>query len=480
MREELSLRPGRPRQRRLGVPSLLALALACRPGNSAPAPAPFDEATGTLVLEGGMLVNPGAPPIANATVVLRNGRVVCAGPGAECVPPKGSPRLDVRATYVGPGLIDAHVHYSQTGWVDGRPDAIDLRSRYPYDSVIRDLASHPERFHRSNLCSGVTTVFDVGGYPWTYAVARASRAASDAPRVVAAGPLLATIQVDSQMRGQFVYMSDSATVRAAVREHKRQGAEALKVWYIEVPDSVQPHAKAMLMVAAAEARKAGLRLIVHATELATAKDALEAGAAVLVHDVFTGTIDDELLGAAKRNHTIVIPTLTVLEGYADVFAGRSPGLRYPLDCVDSGTRQRLEIVLPESLRAKGEAFWGGPEAKRLRDTGAENLRRLYQAGIPIAMGTDAGNPGTAHGPSVYREMEAMQQAGMPAGAVFAAATIVSARAMALDGEIGSIAPGKRADLVVFEADPTADARNARRIRFVIRNGKLYRQQQLLP
>jgi imidazolonepropionase-like amidohydrolase len=170
----------------------------------------------------------------------------------------------------------------------------------------------------------------------------------------------------------------------------------------------------------------------------------------------------------------------VLEGYADVFAGRSPGLRYPLDCVDSGTRQRLEIVLPESLRAKGEAFWGGPEAKRLRDTGAENLRRLYQAGIPIAMGTDAGNPGTAHGPSVYREMEAMQQAGMPAGAVFAAATIVSARAMALDGEIGSIAPGKRADLVVFEADPTADARNARRIRFVIRNGKLYRQQQLLP
>jgi imidazolonepropionase-like amidohydrolase len=372
------------------------------------------------------------------------------------------------------------VHYSQTGWVDGRPYAIDLRSRYPYDSVIRDLASHPERFHRADLCSGVTSVFDVGGYPWTYAVARASRTASDAPRVVAAGPLLATIQVDSQMRGQFVFMTDSTTVQAAVREHQRQGAEALKVWYIEVPDSVHPHAKAMLMLAAQEARKAGLRLIVHATELPQAKDALEAGAAVLVHDVYTGTIDDEFLSAAKRNHTIVIPTLTVLEGYADVFSGRSPGLRYPLDCVDTGTRQRLEMVLPESLRARGETFWSGPEAKRLRDTGAGNLKRLYEAGIPIAMGTDAGNPGTAHGPSVYREMEAMQQAGMPAGAVFASATIVAARAMALDGEIGSIASGKRADVVVFEADPTADARNARRIRFVIRNGKLYRQQQLLP
>jgi imidazolonepropionase-like amidohydrolase len=460
--------------------ALLVLALGCRPGSTPPAPEPSEGAAGTLALEGGTLVNPGVAPIPDATVVLRSDRVLCAGPASECLPPAGSTRLTVKGAYVGPGLIDAHVHYSQTGWVDGRPDAIDLRSRYPYDSVIRDLASHPERFDRSNLCSGVTSVFDVGGYPWTYGLARASRAASDAPRVVAAGPLLATIQVDSQMRGQFDYMSDSATVRAAVREHQRQGAEALKIWYIAVPDSVHPHAKAMLMLAAEEARKAGLRLIVHATELPQAKDALEAGAVVLVHDVDTGTIDDEFLGAAKRNHTIVIPTLTVLEGYADVFSGRSPGLRYPLDCVDTGTRQKLEMVLPESLRAGGEAFFRGPEAKRLRDTGAENLRRLYEAGIPIAMGTDAGNPGTAHGPSVYREMEAMQQAGMPAAAVFAAATIVAARAMALDGEIGSIAPGKRADLVVFEADPTVDAGNVRRIRFVIRNGKLHPQHELLP
>jgi imidazolonepropionase-like amidohydrolase len=201
---------------------------------------------------------------------------------------------------------------------------------------------------------------------------------------------------------------------------------------------------------------------------------------VLVHDVFTGTVDDEFLSAAKRNHTIVIPTLSVLEGYADVFAGRSPGLRYPLDCIDPGARHKLETVLPDSLRAQGNAYWQGPDAKRERDTGADNLRRLYEAGIPIAMGTDAGNPGTAHGPSVYREMEAMQQAGMPAAAVFASATIVAARAMALDGEIGSIAPGKRADVVVFEADPTADSRNVRRIRLVIRNGKVYQQRELLP
>jgi hypothetical protein len=254
---------------------------------------------------------------------------------------------------------------------------VDLRAKYPYDSVETALEQHPEFFHRSNLCSGVTSVFDVGGFPWTYALARQTRQANDAPRLVAAGPLLATITVDSQMMGQFVFMSDEPRVRASVREHRAAGAKAIKVWYIEVPDSLHAHAKAMLMVAGDEARKVGLPLIVHATELPNAKDALEAGAKVLVHDVEEGLIDPAFLRAAKRNGTIVIPTLTVLEGYADVFAGRSPAARYPLDCVDPVTRQKLETVLPDSLRKRGNAFWHSPRADSLMSTSLQNVRRLY-------------------------------------------------------------------------------------------------------
>ncbi len=433
-----------------------------------------------LTLQHATLINPNRHPIPDASVVIRDGRIVCAGTATACPRPAGSKPVDLRGSYLGPGLIDAHVHYGQTGWVDGRPDAIDLRAQYPYDSVVRSLEQHPERFHRANLCSGVTTVFDVGGFPWTYDLDRRTRSAGDAPRVVAVGPLLATITVDPQMMGQFVFMSDEETVRRAVREHKAGGAEAIKVWYIQVPDSLHAHAKAMLMAAGDETRKAGLRLIVHATELPSAKDALEAGANVLVHDVEEGNVDAAFIQAARRNGTIVIPTLTVLEGYADVFAGRSPGLRYPLDCVDPVTRRKLETVLPDSLRKRGNAFWTSPRAASLMTTSMANLRRMYRAGIPIAMGTDAGNPGTAHGPSVYREMELMQQAGMPAGAVFASATIVAARAMALDREVGSIATGKRADLVVFDADPTADIHNARQVRSVIRNGVLYSRKELLP
>jgi imidazolonepropionase-like amidohydrolase len=456
---------------------VVTLILACQSGAAPDSPTPGSVA---LSLQHATLISPGKTPIPNATVTVDQGRIVCVGTATSCPHPSGSKIVDLSGTYLGPGLIDAHVHYSQTGWVDGRPDAVDLRAQYPYDSVIRALEAHPERFHRADLCSGVTSVFDVGGYPWTYQLARDTRNAGDAPRVVAAGPLLATIKVDSQMMGQFDFMQDDSTVRAAVRAHRAAGAEAIKVWYIDVPDSLHAWAKAMLFATADEARKAGLPLIVHATELSNAKEAVLAGAKVLVHNVDAGTIDAEFLQLVKRTRTIVIPTLTVLEGYPDVAMGRSAGLRYPLECVDPATRRKLETVLPDSLTRGGRQFWKGPAGRSLTTTSMDNLGRLYRAGVPIAMGTDAGNPGTAHGPSVYREMELMQRAGMPAAAVFASATIVAARAMGLEGDVGSVERGKRADLAVFDADPTRDITNARRVRFVIRNGVLYSREELLP
>src|SRR4051812_10371157 len=130
---------------------------------------------GAIVLRRGTLVNPGRPSVPNAIVVVQGQRIVCAGPAASgCTVPRGARVIDVRGQFVAPGLIDAHVHYSQTGWVDGRPDAVDLRAAYPYDSVAAYLTTHPERYHRAYLCSGITSVFDVGGYPTTYGLARST------------------------------------------------------------------------------------------------------------------------------------------------------------------------------------------------------------------------------------------------------------------------------------------------------------------
>jgi len=443
---------------------------------------PDGAAPPPVALVGATLVNPGRAPVRDAVVLVRGGRITCAGARSACPLPARIETIDVRGAYVGPGLVDAHVHYSQTGWVDGRPDALDLRARFPYDSVVAYLHDDPSRFDRAYLCSGVTSVFDVGGYPWSLSMAARHERALDAPRMAAAGPLLTTYDpwLNTPVERQFIYMGSDSVIRAAVRALARDGASAIKVWYLSVPDSLKAAMRARLMLAGEEARSAGLPLIVHATELAAAKDALRAGAKVLVHSVAPEDIDDEFITLARAKGTIVIPTLTVLEGYADVFAGRSPAARYPLDCVDRVTRAHLETALPDSLRAKPLARMRSGVFDSIFRATERNVRRLRTAGIPIAMGTDAGNPGTAPGPSVYREMEALQAAGMPASEVFASATLVAARAMGREKDLGLLDAGRAADLVVWDADPTADIANAKLVRWVMKGGALYARAELLP
>src|SRR6478735_12285231 len=81
--------------------------------------------TGATLLDG-----TGAPPVADAVVLTRGGRITCAGTRKACPIPSGTTRTDARGTWLIPGLIDAHVHFSQSGWFDGRPDAADLRDTY--------------------------------------------------------------------------------------------------------------------------------------------------------------------------------------------------------------------------------------------------------------------------------------------------------------------------------------------------------------
>ena len=444
------------------------------PANASPPP---------VALVGGTLLNPNASPLPNATVVISGGRIVCAGPASGCAPPPTAEVVRVDGAFVAPGLIDAHVHYSQTGWVDGRPDAIDLRAEFPYDSVNSAMRTEKGRFDRAYLCSGITSVFDVGGYPWTIPLMQANERLLDAPRVVAAGPLLATVDhwVNTPTMRQFVHMASDSATRRAVRENAYFGARAIKVWYLQRPDSLRPTMRARLDIVGEEARRAKLPFLVHATQLERAKEAIRAGANVLVHSVAPEAVDDEFIALAKERGTVVIPTLTVYEGYADVFAGRSPAARYPLDCVDPATRAKLERVLPEAQRAAGlQGLVRSGRADTLFASTARNVRRMHSAGVPIAVGTDAGNPGTAHGPSLYREMEALQSAGMSASDVFASATIVAARAMGRAADVGTIEAGKLADLIVLDANPLADIANARRVRLVVKGGALYGRNELLP
>lgn len=416
----------------------------------------------------------------DATVVTTDGRIMCVGASSDCVVPSDAEQLDVSGKWVIPGLIDAHVHFSQTGWVDGRPDALDLRDQYPYEETSAWLHGNTREIYRSYLCSGVTSVYDVGGYPWTWDLQSPTEDNPDAPTVRAAGPLLSTFDfwLNLPEQRQFILTADEHAVRQAVRSHVAFGTHAIKVWYIVRPGMDREHLSAMVHIAGQEARRLGVPLIVHATGLWQANDALRAGAQLLVHSVETEPVDDQFIELALANGTFYNPTLIVGDGYQQVRLRRLDRAAQSHECVDP-------VTLEKVLSTEGIPLDGPVDADAMRAARdgrlalmQANLQRVHAAGIPVVVGTDAGNPLTLHGASYYAEMEAMEAAGLTAEEVLVAATVNGARLMGLD-RTGTLEPGSVADLLILGADPLASTSNVRDIEMVMRFGKLQPKSDLV-
>jgi len=429
--------------------------------------------TGATLIDGR-----GGAPVANANVILRDGKIDCAGSASQCPVPEGIDVTDARGLWIIPGLVDAHVHFSQTGWADGRPDALDMRATHPYEQTEAALKADPERYGRSYVCSGVTAVYDVGGYAWTLRLHDRFEPNTLAPHVDAAGPLLSTLDhwLNLPAERQFMVLKDEASARDEVRYLASQGAHAVKVWYIVRPPDLTVEASAAAVTAAGdEARKHDLPLIVHATGLAEAKAALRAGATLLVHSVSDQPVDQEFLDLAKRNGAILIPTLTVARGYVRMFRSAVEHTPVVIDdpngCVDTSTRARIaETPSAPTTLSIGLLARRDERTTQQEQVAAQNFKTLAAAGIPIATGTDAGNPLTLHGPAIYAEMEAMHNAGMTPMQVIVSSTAVAARAMRRETEFGTVEKGKDADLVLLAADPSLYIANVRKIRYVVRGG----------
>ena len=446
------------------------------PAGTPPAPVALVGAT--------VYTGDGAERIEDAVLVLRNGKIESVGTGPA---PEGVEQLDVSGRYLIPGLIDTHVHYSQTGWADGRPDALDLRDQYPYEQTMAENRRHPERFHRAFLYSGVTAVFDVGGYPWTRDLMAATEQSTVAPHVVATGPLLSTMvppQLTLADQSQFVLMEDEESLRRAVRSHAAQGSAAIKIWMVlSDPDRLEEFIDQARIVSD-EASRLELPVVVHATELESARGAVEAGAHLLVHSVQDRPVDADFINSAVASGVYYCPTLIVGAGYLDLYARRiTPELEQQLDQVDATVRERLLATRKLGRDARFNAAASlriGQRQERQKQVMYDNLRRLHQAGVPIVMGTDAGNPLTLHGPSVFVELEAMQEAGLSPLEVLTAATRDAARALGREADLGLLLPGYIADLVVLEEDPAEDIAHVRSIQKVVRGGRVHERKRLKP
>jgi imidazolonepropionase-like amidohydrolase len=168
--------------------------------------------------------------------------------------------------------------------------------------------------------------------------------------------------------------------------------------------------------------------------------------------------------------------------YTAFFTHNAPAVDDPNGCVDAVTLAHVAETAslpndPAPIKQRIEPRLAGVDAARAMM--ADNLRRVLAAGIPIAMGTDAGNPLTLAGPSVYTEMEAMQAAGMTPMEVLVASTRTGAVTLGpLGKDLGTVEAGKVADLLIVAADPTADIAALRTLRFVVRGGVIHPLREL--
>lgn len=432
------------------------------------------------VLKGATIFDGTGKSIPNGIIIIKDGIIERIG-GPDTEVPDHAEVTDVTGKFITPGLIDSHIHFAQTGFFDGRPDVVDLRDSLNYDALQADLRTNPSSYYEAYLRSGVTAVYDVGGFEWSIERQKTAENNLNAPHVAASGPLISGFPqttldfFNTSTEKQMLYLSSPEVGRSAVQRHNSLGSTGIKVWGIVLNDSTFMQSVRAL---ADEVKKQGNQLIVHSTSLDQTKEALRLGAKVLVHSVDDQEIDDEFIQLAKTNDVIYLPTLTVIRGYYESYKslGELRQIHDPNKVLDD----RMSAFLQSSTNFKSfmpagvdlgaqisafEGFLGGHEV-----TMATNLKKVYEAGITIAVATDAGNPGTFHGFSIYDEMIAMQEAGIPANDIITMATLNGAMAMKRADDFGTLVKGKMADLIVLDQDPSKDITHMKSITHVMRGG----------
>jgi len=426
---------------------------------------------------GATVVGPGRTRIADAVVLLKGDRIEQIGPRSKVKIPEGAERVEAAGQFLVPGYIDAHVHFFQSGGLYTRPDGFDLRVHHPYAEDQKAIrAGLQDTFARYLRC-GVTAVADVGGPMSNFEVRDLAAKSDRAPHVAVAGPLISSISREALDLGDppIIKCATADEAIALVRREAERKPDFIKIWYVVTPLETVEKNRPVVKAAIQESHRLGFRVAVHATELASATAALEEGADILVHSVDDKDVDETFLKLARERKAVYCPTLIVSEDYTRTATQQFTFCAEELAWGDPfalGTlfdvRHLSGSPMADRLRKMSEA----PKPIQSKPAMARNLLKVMKAGIPIAMGTDAGNIGTLHGPSIFREMAAMEAAGMTPLEVLKAATAGGALLMGRP-DMGRIAPGALADLVLLSADPALGVKNFSHIAKVIRDGHVF-------
>ena len=416
-------------------------------------------------------------------VVALDGRIISVDKDKTYKLPEGTAVIDGSGKYLVPGFTDAHVHFFQSGGLYARPDVIDLRKFQPYDQELNWVHANMEDLLRRYNSAGITSVIDVGA-SYNFLSQRDSFANKTySPLIRMTGPLLTTYVPEPYKKlgkeSPFEMMLTEEGVRQSVRNQLPLHTDFIKIWYIVTESDIEKGARKNLPLVKAvidEAHKNKLRVAVHATERITAQLAVEAGADFLVHSVDNEIIGNEFVQLLKKNKTVLCPTLVVMGNYNKVLGDQYHFSTDELNIANPTTiGSVIDYPLPDTALAAKYIPALSSAQQKAQEQHADsimqvNLKKLVDAGVVIATGTDAGNIGTQHASSYFEELKAMQKAGMNNWQLLEASTINGAKAVGQENEWGSIAKNKLANMLVLSANPLDDLSNWRKIDWVINKG----------
>jgi imidazolonepropionase-like amidohydrolase len=228
-----------------------------------------------------------------------------------------------------------------------------------------------------------------------------------------------------------------------------------------------------------EAHNHHLKVAVHATQRITAQLAVESGCDYLVHGVDDEVISDDFVKLLKSHNVIDCPTLIVEDGYFKTFAQNMNYSDWDKAISDPGQLNSISDLkhMPDTtLAAMYKKRFNSPAIKAMlshKDSvRMVNLKKMVDGGVTIVAGTDAGNIGTQHASSFFDELLVMKQSGLTNWQIIESATINPSKILSDKNNFGSIAVGKKADLVLLNANPIEDLNNLTDINLVINKGEV--------